>query len=300
VPDIIPPPSVPDGVGAPTDAHYVTTQAESGLSNEVQLGTVIARGLASARPAANSLPAGALYFSTDTGVIERTTGSAWESYSGAFVPLAGGTMTGELIAPDFKASGLTGAASASRYVGATTGGPPSSGTFAVGDYVIDRAFGFVWVCTTAGTPGTWKCNGTAIAASSLTSNQAHPNADTNFADFSPTLTLAVPVPPVPFHVDCYSGFAKGTLTAGTVIEGQVNIVDDATAINVYGVCGFHAHTSSRYTIMHARAYLTAASLGVNVGDTFTFRARWKRWNASNAIAIDASATAPLLLKATLA
>lgn len=51
-------------------------------------------------------------------------------------------------------SGLTGATAASRYVGATASGAPVSGTFAVGDFVIDQ-IGKVWVCTGSGTPGTW-------------------------------------------------------------------------------------------------------------------------------------------------
>lgn len=42
----------------------------------------ISRGLASARPAAAAAVVGALYYSTDTGVIERNTGAAWESYGG--------------------------------------------------------------------------------------------------------------------------------------------------------------------------------------------------------------------------
>ena len=50
--------------------------------------------------------------------------------------------------------GLTGAEEATRYVGATTTGAPASGTFAVGDFVITHA-GQVYVCTTAGSPGTW-------------------------------------------------------------------------------------------------------------------------------------------------
>lgn len=54
----------------------------------------------------------------------------------------------------YAPSGLTGATQASRYVGATASGAPASGTFAVGDFVIDRT-GKVWICTTAGTPGTW-------------------------------------------------------------------------------------------------------------------------------------------------
>lgn len=78
------------------------------------------------------------------------------------VPLAGGTMTGQLIVPDLSVSGLTGATAASRYVGATTSGAPTAGTFAVGDFVIDQT-GKVWVCTTAGTPGTW----TGVGGSSL-------------------------------------------------------------------------------------------------------------------------------------
>lgn len=53
-----------------------------------------------------------------------------------------------------KATGLTGATAASRYVGATASGAPASGTFAVGDFVIDQT-GLIYVCTSAGSPGTW-------------------------------------------------------------------------------------------------------------------------------------------------
>jgi hypothetical protein len=50
--------------------------------------------------------------------------------------------------------GLPGATAGTRYVGATASGAPVSGTFAVGDFVIDRT-GATWICTVAGTPGTW-------------------------------------------------------------------------------------------------------------------------------------------------
>jgi Concanavalin A-like lectin/glucanases superfamily len=50
--------------------------------------------------------------------------------------------------------GLAGATAASRYVGATTSGAPASGTFAVGDFVLDQT-GSWWICTVAGSPGTW-------------------------------------------------------------------------------------------------------------------------------------------------
>lgn len=59
----------------------------------------------------------------------------------------------------YKAIGLTGATAASRYAGATTSGAPGSGTFAVGDYIVDQT-GVFWICTTAGSPGTWTKAGT--------------------------------------------------------------------------------------------------------------------------------------------
>lgn len=81
------------------------------------------------------------------------------------LPLAGGTLTGalngttatftgEVKASDFAPTGLTGATAATRYVGGTTAGAPTSGTFAVGDWVMDQQ-ATLWVCIIAGTPGTW-------------------------------------------------------------------------------------------------------------------------------------------------
>ena len=64
------------------------------------------------------------------------------------------TYSGEISATDFKATGLTGATTATRYVGGTVNGAPTSGTFAVGDFIIDQT-ATIWVCITAGTPGTW-------------------------------------------------------------------------------------------------------------------------------------------------
>lgn len=58
--------------------------------------------------------------------------------------------------PMFAPTGLTGATTASRYVGATASGAPASGTFAVGDFVVDQGASAIWVCKFAGTPGTWK------------------------------------------------------------------------------------------------------------------------------------------------
>lgn len=121
--------------------------------------TAFAQGLAANRPAAASSNAGYFWLSTDVngGTLYQSTGSAWTQVAAsvnAGSSGGGGSFTGEVSASDFKATGLTGATSASRYVGATTSGHPTSGTFAVGDVCVDQTGAF-WICSVAGTPGTW-------------------------------------------------------------------------------------------------------------------------------------------------
>jgi hypothetical protein len=80
----------------------------------------------------------------------------------AKLPLAGGTMTGSIDlngnalnnVTKLDMDGLTGATSATRFVGGTSAGAPTTGTFAIGDFVIDQT-AMVWICISAGSPGTW-------------------------------------------------------------------------------------------------------------------------------------------------
>lgn len=62
--------------------------------------------------------------------------------------------TGVINGTAFNATGLTGATAGTRYVGATTTGAPTTGAFLIGDFVIARD-GTIWICTAAGSPGTW-------------------------------------------------------------------------------------------------------------------------------------------------
>jgi hypothetical protein len=64
------------------------------------------------------------------------------------------TTTGGYIGTAFSNNGGTGATAHSQWVGATTSGAPTSGTNAVGNWIVDQT-GTMWVCTVAGTPGTW-------------------------------------------------------------------------------------------------------------------------------------------------
>lgn len=65
-------------------------------------------------------------------------------------------------------TGLTGAVSATRWVGGTASAAPTTGTFAVGDFVVAQN-GKIFVCVTAGSPGTWVQHGelATAAASAL-------------------------------------------------------------------------------------------------------------------------------------
>ena len=65
------------------------------------------------------------------------------------------TVTGTALI----ASGLTGSQAATRYVGGTVSVAPTTGTYVVGDHVTAQN-GTMWVCTVAGTPGTWVQVGT--------------------------------------------------------------------------------------------------------------------------------------------
>lgn len=67
--------------------------------------------------------------------------------------------------PSLTYSGLTGATAGARIVGGVgVAGPPTSGTFSVGDIAVDRIMGKEWTCISAGSPGTWANNGVKSAA----------------------------------------------------------------------------------------------------------------------------------------
>lgn len=61
---------------------------------------------------------------------------------------------GSVRAPLLIPTGTPGATATVRFVGGTTSGAPVTGSFRLGDVVIDQT-AVVWVCTVAGSPGTW-------------------------------------------------------------------------------------------------------------------------------------------------
>lgn len=71
----------------------------------------------------------------------------------------------------FAPRGLPGAQAASRYVGATASGAPTSGSFLLGDYIIDQT-GKVYICTVAGSPGTWTAASASISRGAIAARPA--------------------------------------------------------------------------------------------------------------------------------
>lgn len=108
-------------------------------------------------------------------VADGSLGSGMPTWSGTAVPAAVPTtnttgspvlfgaygqfsnglgVIGSILSTNGISTNTTGAGAATRYAGATTSGSPTSGTFAVGDFIIDQT-GNIWICTVAGSPGTW-------------------------------------------------------------------------------------------------------------------------------------------------
>lgn len=122
--------------------------------------------------------------------------STIDTWAGSVVKLSNTSpFTANQTAPAWIASGLTGAQGTGRWVGVTTqAGAPTSGTYNAGDWVIDPFTPGVWVCTSAGTPGTWGPAGsvTSVASSSspgtveVVENSATPVVPTRIASFQET------------------------------------------------------------------------------------------------------------------
>lgn len=76
--------------------------------------------------------------------------------SGTSGPMQGGiTIANRIRAQLTGATAATGLVGMSAAIGSATGGPPTSGTWAVGDLMTDPVLLCLWVCVSAGTPGTW-------------------------------------------------------------------------------------------------------------------------------------------------
>lgn len=165
--------------GADASAFTTTTTAAyiDGMVGVITEGAGIANDAIGAVALAGYVPKINLSSSASLGNLVRTHSVAKQGVphaapmtSGDFAMVLGtGTSPAAIMFPNpiqpqsaaaayYAPTGLTGATGVSRYVGATASGAPASGTFAIGDFVIDRS-GAVWICVVAGAPGTWSSIG---------------------------------------------------------------------------------------------------------------------------------------------
>jgi hypothetical protein len=141
--------------------------------------------------------------------------------------------------------GLTGATAPARWVGGTTSGAPTTGTWLAGDFVIDQS-GFIWVCNVAGSPGSWN-SATGGGVTSVTAADTSvivggtvsaPIVSTNTLD-----VIAADHPPaaaVAMNSKKITGLANGTTSTDAAAFGQVGVTSLTaadTSIVVAGTAG---------------------------------------------------------------
>jgi len=188
---------------------------------------------------------------------------------GQLAALTGATFTGEVVAPDFKVTGLTGAnAVTSRFVGSTANGAPVSGTFAVGDFIVDQT-ATIWVCLTAGTPGTWWPLIEAHMVSRSATATAGPNEVTIFTGSTASQTISVIAAPVDgatwtiinrSSVPVTAGFgASSMLPLGSTSSVTSLVVPVNGAYSFINNAGGQWYMTASNNLANAVGTLTAAS-----------------------------------------
>jgi hypothetical protein len=172
------------------DDTGLTTLADNAVStNKLAANAVTAAKIANATitgtQVANDIALPGNPTTTTQNAGTNNTTIATTAYADRMLPLSGGTMTGAIAMGGHSIGGVfvltvasTGASQAARLVGATAGGTPQSGTFSVGDWLLDTSDGRYMHCTSAGTPGTWAYEGTALTRTAVPSTTTSLTAST--------------------------------------------------------------------------------------------------------------------------
>ena len=188
-------------------------------------------------------------------------GSAWTPTTGSgggvtsFNTRTGAVVPGNADYLAVASGGLTGAVQATRYVGGTANGAPTAGTFAVGDFVVD-ATASIWICTTAGTPGTW-C--TAIS-NHMTLRSATATAKYNeitlFTGSTAGQTISAPASPIDSTTFTIINNSSVTVTAGFASNAMYPLGSAST------VTTLSVPVNSAYTFVNYNGgnwYMTASN-----------------------------------------
>ena len=286
--------------GAPTTGTFIAGNWAIAQNGHLWICTV--GGTPGTWVDAGSYGSGGGGVSSLTGTANQVTVSAATGAVTVSLPSAV-TIAGAMAAATLAAVGLTGAVAVSRYVGATAGGAPTTGTFAVGDLVVAQN-GKVWVCTVAGTPGTWEGRagitytgtgtppaGTGLAGDFFLTTDTHrlygpKGTDTAWGSpqvpvlrgssyvnnsTNTTVTLVAPggisVGDVIFVIASTFTSTLNTPTGYTLARSLT--VTANTLLNVYTKVATSADLTATITISSSSGYVTAVAAGFSFVDTTT-------------------------------
>jgi hypothetical protein len=189
---------------------------------------------------------------TTWGVSRGQEGTAAAAHA-ATVPIsqeftkAGLDSLGQGYWPYLSPGGVTGAAQQTRYMGATTSGAPGSGAFQVGDFIIDQT-GTIWICRTAGSPGTWVGSqstrahflSTAPGPPTLTAPNAGVNTSSMGAGSTDTrgtvnlgISASTPITPGSGIITVNFASAYANANYAVVLSGDTNANGGGMAVSPY-------------------------------------------------------------------
>jgi hypothetical protein len=216
------------------------------------LGDIISRGLAAARPAAGT--EGRLYYSTDTGILERDSGSAWESVEGTLSGSGGAPADATYITTSANGT-LSAEVLLSAVIGrGDTASRPAFGTAGRLYYDTDasalyRDSGSAWELVEAATAAH---DHTSAADGGVLTNDEHDG-------YSEYLQIATPGTPPSNSIRVYAKDKAGTATLYYIDEAGTEF-ELPTIVTGGGGGGSGAPADAPYITTAASAGLSAEVL----------------------------------------
>lgn len=143
---------------------------------------------------------------------------------------------------------------ASRIVGSTsTGAPPTSGTFAVGDVVLDTLYGVEYLCTVAGTPGTWVTLGSGRTLGLSKTTSASAAIGSTATELAVIASITVTAGPLPLVISARTNNTSGLTATGLVTfacfdEAFTDVFQDSFVAVAAAGRGMSLETTESYPV----------------------------------------------------